>query len=111
MTAMHRTLAALVAVIATSACAHARLPGDFRAAGAAPVEADAALAARVKAALSADPYVNDIHVEVSVDQGNVVLTGLVEDNRALLDALHVAKKAARGRKVIDEMSIVKTSVH
>ena len=97
----------------TSACAHSQPPGDFRGAAAAraPVESDAALAARVKAALSVDPYVNDIHIEVSVDKGNVVLTGLVEDNRALLDAVQVAKRAARGRNVIDAISIMKTSVH
>jgi hypothetical protein len=34
---------------------------------------------------------------------------LVEDNRALLDALQIAKKTADGHKVIDALSIMKTS--
>ncbi len=112
MTSRQRALAALVAVVVSSACAHSQASGS-RAANTeqSAAESDAALAARVKAALSAAAHVNDIHIEVSVDSGNVVLSGLVEDNRALLDALQVAKKAAGGRKVIDAMSIVKTSAH
>jgi osmotically-inducible protein OsmY len=75
------------------------------------VAADAELVARVKAALRADPYVNDTHIEVTMENGNVVLTGLVEDNRAMLDAVQIANKAADGRKVIDALSIMKTSAH
>jgi osmotically-inducible protein OsmY len=75
------------------------------------LEADAVLAARVKSALSADPDINDTHIEVSIEKGNVVLTGLVEDNRALLDALRIAKRAAGARSVINAMSIIKTSAH
>jgi hypothetical protein len=75
------------------------------------VAADAELVARVKAALHADPYVNDTHIEVIMENGNVVLTGLVEDNGALLDAVQIANKAADGRKVIDALSIMKTSAH
>ena len=74
-----------------------------------PVASDSEVAARVKAALRAASYVNDTHIEVVIQNGNVVLTGLVEDNRALLDALQVAKQAADGRKVINTMSIMKTS--
>jgi osmotically-inducible protein OsmY len=77
----------------------------------APAASDAELAARVKAALRAASYVNDTHIEVVIDNGNVVLTGLVEDNRALLDALQVARKAADGRNVIDALSIMKVSAH
>jgi osmotically-inducible protein OsmY len=101
----------LVAIVATCACVHAQ---NFRNSGAlpqAPLETDLELAARVKAALRAAPHVNDTHIDVSIDHGKVVLSGLVEDNRALLDALQVAKKAAEGRNVIDAMSIIKTSAH
>ncbi len=75
----------------------------------APAGADAQLAARVKAALHADPNFYDIHVEVTVEDGAVVLHGLVQNNRELLEALHTATEAAQGRKVINHLEIDKTS--
>jgi hypothetical protein len=103
---------ASLVLVAACACIHAQsveapTPPPARA----PATSDAELAARVKAALRADSYVNDMHIEVVIENGNVVLTGLVEDNRALLDALEIARKAAEGRKVIDAMSIMKISRH
>lgn len=75
------------------------------------IASNAELAARVKAALRADPYVNDLHIDVFVENGDVVLKGLVEDERALLDVLDIARKAAEGHKVIDTITIIKTSPH
>ncbi len=63
----------------------------------------------VKAALRAAPDVNDLHIDVNCEDGKLVLIGFVEDARALLDAMRVATKAARGRPVIDALSIMKTS--
>lgn len=74
-------------------------------------ESDPALAARVTAALRADPYFYSEHTEVSIENGAVVLTGLVQDERAIADAIDVAKKAAPGREIIDRFSIIKTSPH
>lgn len=75
----------------------------------APLESNPELAARVKAALQATPYVNTLHLDVFVENGTVVLRGLVEDERALSDALDIARKAAEGHKVIDAITIMKTS--
>ena len=103
------SVAALLPLIAIPACTYAQnheTPASFPDAA-----SDGELAARVKAALRAAPDVNDTHIEVSIQNGKVVLSGLVEDNRALLDALRVAKKAAQGREVMDALTIMKTSPH
>ena len=71
---------------------------------------DAALAARVRGALHAS-YVNDAHIDVSVHHGTIVLSGLVEDARALIDALQAVQGAAGGHKVINEMTINKSAAH
>ena len=102
-------VATLLLLGATGACTAVQHSGEPESPAQAPAASDAELAARVKAALRAAPDVNDTHIDVSVENGNVVLTGLVEDNRALLDALEIAKRAAGGRKVIDGLSIIKTS--
>lgn len=102
-------VATLLLLSATDACTFVHKTQE----PASPAQAasDAELAARVKAALRAAPDVNDTHIDVIIENGNVVLRGLVEDNRALLDALQIAKEAAGGRKVIDELSIMKISAH
>lgn len=102
-------VATLLLLSATGACTFVQNSQEPAFPAQARVASDADLAARVKAALHADTYVNDTHIDVLIENGNVVLTGLVEDNRALLDALQIAKEAADGRKVIDALSIMKTS--
>lgn len=76
----------------------------------APAMSDAALAARVRAALHASP-VNDAHIDVSVQKGDIVLTGLVEDARALIDALQAVQNVADGHTIVNEMSIMKNASH
>lgn len=102
-------VATLLLFSATGACTFVRNSEEPPPPAQAPFASDAELAARVKAALHADPNVNDTHIDVISENGNIVLTGLVEDNRALLDAIAIARKAAEGRKVIDALSIMKTS--
>ncbi len=104
-------VAAVLLLGATGACSFVQSSQEPASPQQAPAASDAELAARVKAALRAAPDVNDTHIDVIVEKGNIVLTGLVEDNRALLDALEVAKRAAGGRKVVDELSIIKISAH
>lgn len=72
---------------------------------------DAQLAARVKTALDVSPSFYAEHVDVSIENGDVVLNGFVQNNRELLDAIDIATKAADGRKVINLLSIKKTSDH
>jgi osmotically-inducible protein OsmY len=68
--------------------------------------ADEQLQERVKAALHADRYFLDRHVEVSVKDGVVVLTGLVFSDWDLRDALRIARKAAGENLVVNSLTLV-----
>src|SRR5271155_5523747 len=69
-------------------------------------EADEALRQRVVLSLHEAPYFYDGHVDVSIEKGNVVLRGLVFSDWDLRDAIRIATKAAEGRHVIDNLSLV-----
>jgi BON domain len=71
-----------------------------------PDPATDGLQEQVQAALQSDQYFYDAHVDVSIENGNVVLRGLVFSDWDLRDALRIARKAAGGRRVIDNLSIV-----
>jgi osmotically-inducible protein OsmY len=103
-------VATLLLLSTTGACTFVQNSQEPASPARAPAASDAELAARVKAALHSSA-VNDAHIDVFIENGNVVLRGFVEDTRALLDALQAAKQAAGGRKIIDAMSIMKTSAH
>jgi osmotically-inducible protein OsmY len=66
---------------------------------------DAELSRRVQAALHADPYFYDKHVRVSVDNGAVVLHGIVFSEWDLRDAIRIARQAADQRLVVDDLTI------
>jgi osmotically-inducible protein OsmY len=66
---------------------------------------DEDLGQRVKAALHKDPYFYDEHVDVSVENGAVVLRGFVFSDWDLRNAIRIATKAAGGRKVVDNLTI------
>jgi osmotically-inducible protein OsmY len=66
---------------------------------------DEKLRKRVKDALHSDPYFYDEHVTVSVENGAVVLRGIVSSEWDLRDAVRIASKAAAHRRVIDNLSI------
>jgi len=65
----------------------------------------AALQHRVVAALQAQPYFVDRHIDVSAHGGAVVLSGIVFSDWDLQDALRTARQAAGGRRVVDNLSI------
>jgi len=67
--------------------------------------ADEQLAGNVRAALHADPFLYDKHVEVSIEHGNVVLRGFVSNYWDLLNSRKIAIKAAGERRVVDYLSI------
>jgi osmotically-inducible protein OsmY len=73
---------------------------------AAYAKADLDLAEKVQTALQSDPYINDTHIEVSVDRGTVYLRGFVMGAWDLLDAIRIAHRVAGGNRVIDELSII-----
>jgi osmotically-inducible protein OsmY len=72
---------------------------------AATVAADLQVKSDVENAFSADPYFYAAHVNVSVENGNVVLRGFVFSEWDLRDAIRIATKAAAGRRVVDDLSI------
>src|SRR5579863_8398830 len=67
---------------------------------------DRDLAERVQAALQSDPYINDTHIDVSVDRGTVYLRGFVMGAWDLLDAIRIAHRVAGSNRVVDELSII-----
>ena len=66
---------------------------------------NAELQERVTAALRAQPYFDDRHIEVSVRGGAVILSGIVFSDWDLQDALRTARKVAGGWRVVDSLSI------
>jgi osmotically-inducible protein OsmY len=66
---------------------------------------DRKLRERVRAALHAEPYLYDRHIDITVAGNAVVLSGIVFSNWELLDALRIARKAAGDRPVVDDLSL------
>jgi hypothetical protein len=99
----------LLALGSACGCVHAQNPPATATSAEAITGCNAELAAQVEAALRAAPAVNDTHIDAICENGKVVLTGLVEDERALVDAMRVARRAANGHPIIDSLSIMKTS--
>ena len=79
-------LAALVAVVLTTACATTQTPGQQ--------VSDAELATRVKAKLAADPEVNPFNVDVDADAGMIRLSGRVDDNATRDEAGKLARETS-----------------
>jgi osmotically-inducible protein OsmY len=63
------------------------------------------LARQIRAALRADPYLNDAHIEVSIENDVVLLHGIVFNGRDLLKVIRIARRASGDRFVIDDLSI------
>jgi osmotically-inducible protein OsmY len=66
---------------------------------------DQQLQDKVQNALSSDAYFYGAHVDVSLENGNVVLRGFVFSDWDLRDAIRIATKAADGRRVVDNLTI------
>lgn len=81
-----------------------------------PIEAqgnrnsDEAIKARVEAALSSAKYSLEDHVSVSIEKGAVVLHGFVFSGWDLRHAIKIARNAAGGRKVVDDIEIKEAEV-
>jgi osmotically-inducible protein OsmY len=67
---------------------------------------DEQLQERVQAALHADRYFFDRHVVVSVNDGVVVLRGLVFSDWDLRDALRIARAAAGDNLVVNSLTLI-----
>lgn len=66
---------------------------------------DQELSKRVQDALHSDPYFYDRHVNVSVENGVVELSGTVDSQLDLQSAIRIADRAAGHRRVVDNLSI------
>jgi len=67
---------------------------------------DAAIVARVKAALLRDPYLYAAHIDVTANRGDVRLTGFVAEADDFAKAVHTAKGVAGVRHVINNLQLV-----
>jgi osmotically-inducible protein OsmY len=63
------------------------------------------MAARVKQALHAQPALNDKHINVTMKNGKVVMTGFVTSQGDLVKALRAAQKTAGSKNVVNELTI------
>ncbi len=66
---------------------------------------DEELRKRVQAALHSDPYFYDEHVTVSVENHVVILRGFVFSDWDLRSATRIARQAADGRRVVENLSL------
>jgi osmotically-inducible protein OsmY len=95
-----RVAAALAATLGLIACStpDTRTPQERA--------ADRALAARVEAALSADPYTYAGHVDVDAERGVIRLSGQVGDDAELRKVLRICSAVPGVRRVDDELEII-----
>jgi osmotically-inducible protein OsmY len=97
-------LAAVAAPVgAVAAEAMSRSDSFMRAGG--DTVTDDQLRKRVQDALHSDPYFYDGHVSVSVENGVVVLSGMVFSASDLQSATRIADRAAGHNRVEDELQI------
>lgn len=70
---------------------------------------DAALAARVKARLVADPEVNPFQIDVDVVDGVVTLGGMVESDHERREAEELARRTEGVREVVSNLEVGRRS--
>ena len=63
------------------------------------------LVTRVKQALHSQPALNDKHINVSMKNGKVLMTGFVTSQGDLVQALRTADKTAGSKNVINQLKI------
>jgi osmotically-inducible protein OsmY len=92
-------LLALTAAVGAVACAttQSKTPAE--------VQADKQTAARVEAALNADPQIFARHIDVYADNGVVHLRGYVWDERDFREAKRVAASTPGVTQVVSEMEL------
>lgn len=63
------------------------------------------MVARVKQALHADPGLSDKHIDVSMQNGKVLLKGFVNSSQDLQKAVRAADKVAGAKNVLNQLTI------
>ena len=71
----------------------------------ASVQSGTDLASRVKQALHSDPSVLDKHIDVSMKNGKVVMTGFVTSAEDLHKAVRMADETAGEKNVVNKLTI------
>ncbi len=69
-------------------------------------QSDAALTAKVTAALQHDPYIFSDHLSVTTANGVVRISGVVRDLSDLLAILRIARRSAGKGHVVDEIEYI-----
>jgi BON domain len=72
----------------------------------APREADAVINERVTQVLHDDPYIYDAHISVVTENGIVTLQGLASDFPEMRRVLRLARRAAHGRRVVNNLEVI-----
>lgn len=63
------------------------------------------MAARVRQALHSEPALNDKHIDVSMENGKVVMKGFVNSAGDLQKAIRAANKSAGAKNVVNDLKI------
>lgn len=87
----------LAATFGATACSTTQPPGEQ--------VNDAALTAKVKAKLAADPEINPFKIDVDTDNGMVTLRGRVDEQGDRDEAVKLARKTSGVRGVHDELQV------
>lgn len=94
---------AVFGLSALSAPTHAQ--DSSASSGAQTARVDADVASRVEAALKSDATLDSRHIDVSMEKGNVVLTGFVQSANGVTDATRIATKAAGTHKIVNKLTV------
>jgi hyperosmotically inducible protein len=73
-----------------------------------PAERDASVTAKVKAALLGDTNLNRFDIEVATRNGDVRLTGLVDNQRQIEHAIELARSIDGAHSIHDELGLRKS---
>jgi osmotically-inducible protein OsmY len=101
------TAALAVAVVMATACVAAQAQSPLSSSDSAQTTQDRGgdMASRVKRTLHADPALNDKHIDVSMQNGKVVMTGFVLTSTDMVKAIRAAGKAAGPKNVVNKLTV------
>ncbi|HEY2683031.1 MAG TPA: BON domain-containing protein [Steroidobacteraceae bacterium] len=94
---------AVIAALGCSSVVHAHTPTSTG--SQVTQNSDTDMVARVKQALNSDPSLSDRHIEVSMENGKVVMRGFVNSAGDLTRAVKAANKAAGAKNVVNNLKI------
>lgn len=96
-------LISLLAPLWLAACSSASAPQAAAPKAAVAVDPDVALAAKVKAALDADPSLAPLNLKVSSKKGDVKIEGTMSDDQQMVKAGTIAQDVPGVKNVTNDM--------